>query len=59
MKELRFHGNCIVTGRGSLDYLENIKDKRVFIVTGESSVFANGVYQRTVWQLCGTLDRIR
>jgi len=46
MKELRFHGNCIVTGRGSLDYLENIKDKRVFIVTGESSVFANGVYQR-------------
>lgn len=46
MKELRFHGNLIVTGRGSLDYLQNVRQKRVVVVTGGKSVLANGIYDR-------------
>ena len=46
MKELRFHGNLIVTGQGSIDYLKNYANKRVFIVTGGKSVFDNGIYSQ-------------
>lgn len=46
MKELRFHGNCIITGQGSIGYLKSLSRKRAFIVTGSHSVFANGVYAR-------------
>lgn len=46
MKELRFHGQAIVTGRGSLSYLKTIDAKRVFIVTGGSSMFKNGAIEK-------------
>jgi alcohol dehydrogenase class IV len=46
MKELRFHGQAIITGRGSLDYLANIEGSRFFIVTGQRSVFENGTIDR-------------
>ena len=36
-------GNFLITGVGSLNYLENIKDKTVFIVTGSKSMLENGV----------------
>lgn len=42
MKELRLHGELIVTGAGSLKYLESINCSRAFIVTGEGSAFKNG-----------------
>ncbi len=42
MKELRFHGQKIVTGRGSIAYLRELGLKRAFIVTGGQSVFKNG-----------------
>lgn len=42
MKELRLHGELIVTGAGSLRYLEGIQCSRVFVVTGEGSTFRNG-----------------
>jgi len=42
MKELVFHGDSIVTGRGSIEYLSKLNFKRVFIVTGGSSMFKNG-----------------
>lgn len=43
MKELRFHGEAIVTGRGSVSFLETLGLKRAFIVTGGSSVVNNGM----------------
>ena len=46
MKELRFHGRAIVTGRGSLARLQTVASKRVFIVTGGQSMFANGTIAR-------------
>ena len=42
MKELRLHGELIVTGVGSLSYLEKIENSRVFAVTGEGSTLRNG-----------------
>lgn len=42
MKELRMHGELIVTGAGSLSYLENVECSRAYIVTGEGSTFRNG-----------------
>lgn len=42
MKEIRLHGEVIVTGVGSLTYLEEVKGCRVFVVTGEGSTFRNG-----------------
>jgi alcohol dehydrogenase class IV len=42
LKELRFHGRSIITGRGSLESLKNIAAKKVFVVTGGKSMFANG-----------------
>lgn len=46
MKELRFHGQAIVTGRGSIAFLKNIDMKRVFLVCGGSSVFKNGILDK-------------
>lgn len=43
MKELRFHGKAIVTGRGSVSFLETLGLRRAFIVTGGSSVVKNGM----------------
>ena len=38
MRKLMLGGNFLITGVGSLNYLENIKDKTVFIVTGSKSM---------------------
>lgn len=46
MKELRFHGQKIVTGRGSIAYLKELGLKRAFIVTGGRSVFENGTLDK-------------
>ena len=43
MRKLMLGGNFLITGAGSLNYLENIKDKTVFIVTGSKSMLENGV----------------
>lgn len=43
MKELRFHGQAIVTGRGSVECLKDLPIGRAFIVTGGSSVVKNGM----------------
>jgi len=42
MKELRFHGEFIISGTGSINYLEKVKCRRAFVVTGEGSTFKNG-----------------
>ena len=42
MKELRFHGNSIRIGRGSIAVVGDLGAKRVFLVTGGSSMFNNG-----------------
>ena len=42
MKNLILGGQNIITGKGSLKSLENIKATRVFIVTGGGSMIANG-----------------
>lgn len=46
MKELRFHGQAIVTGRGAVDYLKDLPIGRAFIVTGGSSVVKNGMLDK-------------
>lgn len=57
MKELRFHGRVIVTGRGSIGYLRNVKIERAFIVTGGNSVFANGSFEsvKSILEQQGTM----
>ncbi|MGE5677943.1 MAG: iron-containing alcohol dehydrogenase [Pseudomonadota bacterium] len=52
MKEIRLHGELIVTGAGSIEYLNGIKAASVFIVTGEGSTFRNG----TIDYIKGMLD---
>lgn len=42
MKEVRFHGELIVTGVNSIEYLKKEECSRVFIVTGGRSAFENG-----------------
>jgi len=42
MKELKFHGESIVIGRNSLNYLSKLQEKRVFVVTGGRSMLSNG-----------------
>ena len=42
MKELRFHGQSIVTGRGALSSLRQIPAQRAFVVTGGRSMSDNG-----------------
>ena len=46
MKELRFHGEAIVTGRGSIEHLRKLDFKRAFIVTGGESMFKNGTIDK-------------
>lgn len=46
MKELRLHGQSIVTGMGSIQYLNNVDMNRVFVVTGQGSVFKNGTIEK-------------
>lgn len=42
MKKLKFNGSSLVTGPGSLDYVKELDGRRIFIVTGKSSMFKNG-----------------
>lgn len=46
MKILKLNGDKIVTGKGSLGYISEIKGKRIFIVTGGKSMFVNGTVDR-------------
>ncbi|MFA9398501.1 MAG: iron-containing alcohol dehydrogenase [Clostridiaceae bacterium] len=46
MKELKLMGNSIITGENSIYYLEKIKAKKAFIVTGGSSMFKNGTIDK-------------
>lgn len=46
MKELRFHGEAIVTGRGAIEYIKDLGIKRAFVVTGGSSMFENGTIDK-------------
>jgi len=42
MKELKFHGDAIHLGRGSISAVRDLGAKRAFLVTGGSSMFSNG-----------------
>ncbi|QNO15539.1 iron-containing alcohol dehydrogenase [Alkalicella caledoniensis] len=42
MRQLRFHGKAIVTGKGSLKHVETIKSSKTLIITGKGSMFNNG-----------------
>ncbi len=42
LKELKFHGDSIRIGRGSISTVKELGAKRVFLVTGGSSMFNNG-----------------
>jgi Alcohol dehydrogenase, class IV len=46
MRELKFHGDSIVMGRGSIDYIKKLPIKKAFIVTGGSSAFKNGAIDK-------------
>lgn len=46
MKELKLHGEKIITGRGSLEYLKTINYKKALIVTSGSSMFNNGTIKK-------------
>ncbi|QCX33778.1 iron-containing alcohol dehydrogenase [Caloramator sp. E03] len=46
MKELKLHGNSIIIGKDSLNYIENIDIKKAFIVTGGNSMFKIGAIDR-------------
>jgi alcohol dehydrogenase class IV len=42
VKELRFHGDVVVVGSGSIEYIKKLDFNRVFLVTGGQSMFKNG-----------------
>lgn len=46
MKELRFHGQAILTGRGAVEGLKDLPIGRAFIVTGGSSAVKNGMLDK-------------
>jgi alcohol dehydrogenase class IV len=46
LKNLKFGGEAIVTGSGSLKYLDTYKNMKAFIVTGGSSMITNGTIDR-------------
>ncbi len=46
MKELKFHGESMVIGKNSIDYLERYKEKKIFIVTGGGSMIRNGTMDK-------------
>ena len=46
MKQLIFGGESLIIGKGSIEYLKNIKKSRVFIVTGGNSMFKNGAIDK-------------
>lgn len=46
MRPMKLAGNELVFGAGSLEYIHKIPEKRVFIVTGGSSVERNGILEK-------------
>lgn len=46
MKEIKLHGNSIIIGKNSLDYIKELQIKRAFIITGGSAMFKNGAIDR-------------
>lgn len=46
MKNIVLSGKAIITGRGSLEYLKNIKFNNAFVVTGGKSMIKHGVIDR-------------
>lgn len=46
MKELKFNGNKIILGPGSLKAIQDIEGQRFFIVTGAHAMFENGTIPR-------------
>lgn len=46
MKELRFHGDLIVIGKHSIEYLKKFECKKVMIVTGQSAMFKNSTIDK-------------
>lgn len=46
MKKLVFGGKSLITGEGSLEYLNNIDAKKVLIITGGKSMFENGIIDK-------------
>ncbi len=46
MKELKFCGERIVTGPGSIEYLKELRGRAIFIVVGGQSIFKNGTMDR-------------
>jgi len=46
MKNLTFGGEAIVIGKDSIKYLNIIRDKKVFIVTGGKSMVSNGTINK-------------
>ena len=42
MKELKFNGNKMIIGPGSLEAITGLVGQRIFIVTGHTSMFENG-----------------
>lgn len=53
MKDLKFLGDRIITGPGSLSFVEKLEEKRFFIVTGKTAMFKNGVIDRLQALLTG------
>lgn len=46
MRNLKFNGQRIVSGPGSLECVKDIAGKRVFIITGKSAMFKNGTIDK-------------
>lgn len=46
MSSLKFYGDEIITGPGTLDAIKKIAGKRFFIVTGKTALFRNGTIKR-------------
>ena len=46
MSSLKFYGDEIITGPGTLSAIKNLAGQRFFIVTGKSALFRNGTIKR-------------
>lgn len=48
LKNLKFHGNQVITGPNSIEYLDSLKFQKTYIVTGGSSMSKNGTIVRII-----------
>lgn len=46
MSNLKFYGDEIITGPGTLSAIKNLEGQRFFIVTGKTALFRNGTIKR-------------